>query len=321
MQAILVERTGGAEVLEPRELDRPRPGPGQVLVKVGATGVNFIEVYQRTGLYPMKLPFVPGAEFSGVVEEAGEGVALHPGTRVATANGIGAYAGYALAPADRVIVLPDGVTEQQGAAAMLQGMTAHYLATSIRPLEPGMTCLIHAAAGGVGLLLSQIARMRGAHVIGTTSTEEKARLAHEAGANEVILYTRENFTEAVKRMTDGRGVDVVFDSVGKDTFHGSLASLAVRGLMVSYGNSSGPAPAVEPLALSRGGSLYLTRPTLVHYTLTREEFEWRATDIQNWIASGELKLHIHREYPLAEAAQAHRDLEGRQTTGKLLLIP
>lgn len=321
MNAIRVGRTGGPEVLELGQTDRPRPGAGQVLVKVGAAGVNFIEVYQRTGLYPMKLPFTPGAEFAGVVEEVGEGVSIPAGTRVATANGVGAYAEYALAPADRVIALPEGVTEQQGAAAMLQGMTAHYLATSIRPLEPGMTCLVHAAAGGVGRLLCQIARMRGARVIGTTSTEEKARIARDAGAHDVVLYTRENFTDAVKRLTDGRGVDVVFDSVGKDTQHGSLASLAVRGILVSFGNSSGPAPAIEPLALSRGGSLFLTRPSLGHYTLTREEFEWRATDILNWIARGELTLHIYKEYPLAEAAQAHRDLEARKTIGKVLLIP
>jgi NADPH2:quinone reductase len=293
-----------------------------VRIRVVAAGINFIEVYQRTGLYPVSLPHTPGSEAAGVIDAVGEGVnGLQPGMRVATTNATGAYAEYCLAPADRVVVIPNEITEKQAAAAMLQGMTAHYLATSTYALGPGTTCLVHAAAGGVGLLLCQIARRRGAHVIGTVSTEEKAELARQAGANDVILYSREDVVAAVKRLAPGGSVDVVYDSVGKSTWTQSLACLRPRGMMVSFGNASGPVPPIEVLSLSRGGSLFLTRPTLVHYVATRAELEQRANDLFDWIADGSLHVRVHREYELGDAAGAHRDLESRATMGKLLLIP
>jgi NADPH2:quinone reductase len=324
MDAILVTRTGGPEVLEPSELPRPEPGPGDLLVKVSAAGVNFIDVYQRTGLYPIKLPLIPGSELSGVVEAVGaEATGFSAGDRVAIAHGspVGAYAQYAAIPAQRAVPVPPGVTDKVACAVMLQGMTAHYLAYSIRPLQSGMTCLVHAAAGGVGLLLCQIAKQLGARVIGTVSTDEKAQLAREAGADEIIMYTREEVVPAVKRMTQNRGIDVAFDSVGKTTFESSLLSLVPRGMLVSFGQSSGAVPPVDPLMLSRNGSLFLTRPTLAHYVTTREELLQRANDLFAWIARGKLRVRIGAEYPLAAAADAHRALEARATTGKVLLLP
>jgi NADPH2:quinone reductase len=322
MHAIVVERTGGLEVLQYKEVARPEPGPGEVLVRVAATGVNFIDIYHRTGLYPQKLPFIPGTELAGEIESAGaDAGGLRVGQRVATASAVGAYAEYAIVPASRAVPLPDGVDERTAAAVMLQGMTAHYLATATAPLRAGMTCVVHAAAGGVGLLLTQIATLCGARVIATVSTEEKAALARAAGAHEIILYNREEVAPAVRRMTGNRGADVVYDSVGKTTFDQSLASLAPRGMLVSFGQSSGPAPLVDPLQLSRAGSLFLTRPTLAHYTATRDELLLRAGQVFDWILENRLRVRIGAEFRLAEAADAHRALEGRQTTGKVLLGP
>jgi len=322
MQAVVVERHGGPEVLQLRRLPVPEPGPGEVRVKLEAIGVNYIDVYHRTGLYPLPLPFTPGMEGAGIVDALGEGVTEPKvGTRVAYAMQRGSYAEYHVVPADRVVPVPEGVSAKQAAALMLQGMTAHYLACSTFPLQPGQQALVHAAAGGVGLLLVQIAKMRGATVYGTVSTEEKARLAKEAGADEVILYTQVDFAEEIRRLTGGQGVDVVYDSVGRATFAGSLRSLKPRGMLVSYGQSSGP---VEPLniqLLNQHGSLFLTRPSLGHYAASRDELLWRAGDLFRWVREGTLKVRIDRELPLAEAAEAHRLLEGRATTGKLLLIP
>ncbi|MFS8629353.1 MAG: quinone oxidoreductase [Limnochordales bacterium] len=322
MQAVVVERHGGPEVLQLRRLPVPEPGPGEVRVKLEAIGVNYIDVYHRTGLYPLPLPFTPGMEGAGIVDALGEGVTEPKvGTRVAYAMQRGSYAEYHVVPADRVVPVPEGVSAKQAAALMLQGMTAHYLACSTFPLQPGQRALVHAAAGGVGLLLVQIAKMRGATVYGTVSTEEKARLAKEAGADEVILYTQVDFAEEIRRLTGGQGVDVVYDSVGRATFAGSLRSLKPRGMLVSYGQSSGP---VEPLniqLLNQHGSLFLTRPSLGHYAASRDELLWRAGDLFRWVREGTLKVRIDRELPLAEAAEAHRLLEGRATTGKLLLIP
>jgi NADPH2:quinone reductase len=321
MRAVVIARHGGAEVMELGEVDKPEPGPGEMRVRVAATGVNFIDTYHRTGLYPLKLPFTPGSEFAGTVDTVGPGVTeFQPGDRVATAHGVGAYAEYALVPAARAVAVPDGVDERTAAALMLQGMTAHYLATSTKPLQAGMTCVVHAAAGGVGLLLVQVAKLRGARVMGTVSTEEKAELAKKAGADEIIFYTREDVAPAVKRMTDGQGVDVVYDGVGRATFDQSLASLRPRGMLVSFGQSSGAVPPFEPLLLSRGGSLFLTRPTLVHYTATRAELEERANDLFAWLKGHKLEVHIGAEFPLEKAGDAHRALEGRKTTGKVLLL-
>jgi NADPH:quinone reductase len=322
MRGIVIERHGGVEVMQLREVEKPDPGPGELRVRVAATGVNFIDTYHRTGLYPLKLPFTPGSEMAGVVDAVGPDVSeFKTGQRVATAHGVGAYAEYALVPAARAVALPAQIDERTAAALMLQGMTAHYLATSTKPLEAGMTCVVHAAAGGVGLLLVQVAKLRGARVIGTVSTEEKAGLARKAGADEIIFYTRDEVAPAVKRITQGRGVDVVYDGVGKATFDQSLAALAPRGMLVSFGQSSGAVPPFEPLLLSRGGSLFLTRPTLVHYTATRMELLERAHDLFAWLEARRLEVHIGAEFPLGEAAAAHRALEGRETTGKVLLIP
>jgi NADPH2:quinone reductase len=292
------------------------------LVKIEAAGVNFIDVYQRTGLYKLSLPATLGQEGAGVVSAVGEGVtAVRVGERVAYTGILGAYAEYAVVPAERLVAVPEGVSTRQAAAAMLQGMTAHYLATSTWALGAGHTCLVHAAAGGVGLLLCQIAKMRGARVIGTTSTEEKAALAREAGADEVILYTRQDFEEETKRLTGFRGVHVIYDSVGKTTFLKGLNCLVPRGMMVLFGQSSGPVDPIDPQILSQRGSLFLTRPTLAHYVLTRPDLLARAGEVLGWIRAGRLKLRIDREYPLAQAADAHRALEGRETKGKVLLIP
>jgi len=304
------------------ELPRPSPGPGQALVRIDAIGVNFVEVYQRTGAYKVPLPFIPGSEAAGTVVEVGADVAsVSAGQRVASVNFAGSYAEYSLAPADRLVVLPDDVTTHLGAAAMLQGMTAHYLVYTTYPLASGQTCLVHAAAGGVGLLLCQMARLRGARIIGTVSTEAKAALARDAGAHAVILYTKQDFEAETKRLTGGTGVEVVYDSVGRTTFSKGLDCLARRGMMVLYGQSSGPVEPFDPQILNHKGSLFLTRPTLPHYTATRAELVERAMAVLGWVADGALKVRIGREFPLAAAAEAHRELEGRRTTGKLLLIP
>jgi NADPH2:quinone reductase len=322
MRAIRVPQYGGPEAMHLEELPTPKPGEGQALVRIEAAGVNFIDVYQRSGLYKGALPVPLGLEGAGTVEAVGPGVTtVRPGEHVAWTGVPGSYATHNVVPADRLVALPAGLDARTGAAAMLQGMTAHYLAHSTYPLKPGDACLIHAAAGGVGLLLCQMARHAGARVIGTVSTEDKARLAREAGAHEVILYTREDFEAEVKRLTGGRGLQVVYDSVGRDTFEKSLSCLAPRGYMVLYGQSSGPVGAFDPQVLNAKGSLFLTRPSLIHYTATREELLFRAGEVLGWIQHGKLKLRIGATLPLAEAAQAHRDLEGRRTTGKVLLIP
>lgn len=320
MRAIRVTRTGGPEVLRLEEVPPPEPGPGQARVRVAYAGVNFIDVYHRTGLYPLPLPFTPGREGAGVVDAVGEGVdEVRPGDRVAWAMEGGAYAEYAVVPAWKLVAVPEGVNLRTAAAVMLQGMTAHYLTHSTYPLREGQAALVHAAAGGVGLLLVQIAKRRGARVIGTVSTEEKAALARGAGADEVVLYTRESFREVVRRVTGGRGVDVVYDSVGKTTFDEGLDSLRRRGYMVLFGQSSGPVPPFDPAVLHRKGSLFLTRPSLADYTADREELLWRAGDLFQWITDGELAVRIDRVLPLEDAAEAHRLLEARKTAGKLLL--
>ncbi len=322
MKAIRVHSPGGPEALRYEDMPQPSPAAGQVLVKVEAAGVNYIDVYQRTGLYKVATPFTLGQEAAGVVRAVGPGVTdPKPGDRVAYTSILGAYAEYAVVPADRVVVLPDGVTTRQAAAAMLQGMTAQYLASTTYALKAGDTCLVHAAAGGVGLLLCQIASRRGARVIGTVSTREKAALARDAGARDVILYTEQDFEVEVKRLTNGVGLQVVYDSVGKTTFEKGLNCLIRRGMMVLYGQSSGPIGSLDPQVLSQKGSLFLTRPTLAHYIETRAELVARAGEVLSWIKSGALKLRIEHEFSLAEVAEAHRALEARKTTGKLLLIP
>ncbi len=322
MKAIQVFETGGPEKMQLAEVPRPMPGPGQALVRIAAAGVNFIDIYFRTGLYTSDVPVALGSEGAGTVEAVGAGVSkVAPGDRVAYAMVRGSYAQFALVPAWQLVKLPDNLDFQSAAAAMLQGMTAHYLTHSTYPLKSGDTCLVHAAAGGAGGLTVQMARMRGARVFGTVSTEEKARVAREAGAHEVILYTTQDFEAEVKRLTEGRGVDVVYDSVGASTFEKSLNSLRPRGLMALFGQSSGPVPPFDPTILNAKGSLFLTRPSLAHYCQTREELLWRVGDVLGWVASGALKLRIGGTYPLADAARAHRDLEGRKTTGKLLLLP
>lgn len=322
MRAVRVEQYGDASVLRLVEMPTPEPGPGQVRVKIAAIGVNFVEIYQRKGLYKGQLPFTLGGEVAGVVDALGPGVAdPRVGQRVASASLPGAYAEYAVGDAARLVPVPDGVDLKVAAAAFLQGTTAHYLSYSTFPLQPGQTALVHAAGGGVGQLLCQMAKRRGARVIGTAGTEEKARLARAAGADEVILYRQQDFAAETKRLTNGAGVDVVYDSVGKDTFDSSLACLKPRGYLVLFGQSSGPVPPVDPQVLNARGSLYLTRPTLAHYTATREELLWRANDLFGWIASGELRVRIDKEFPLAQAADAHRYLEDRKTEGKVLLIP
>lgn len=322
MKAIRIEGFGGPDVLRLTDVPVPSPGQGQIVVRVLAAGVNFIDVYHRTGLYPNALPLVPGMEGAGVVAAVGQGVSLfREGDRVAWANVLGSYAAQALLAAERAVSVPTGLSAETAAAAMLQGMTAHYLCTSTFPLAKGHTCLVHAAAGGVGLLLVQMAKRRGARVIGTVGTEAKAALAREAGADEVILYQQEDFLEAVRRLTGGRGVEVVYDSVGKTTAEKSLDCLVPRGMAVFYGNASGPVAPIDPLVLSRKGSLFLTRPSLVHYIADRASLEARAADVLGDAAAGRLKVRIDRTCPLSEAAEAHRALEGRQTTGKVLLIP
>ncbi len=322
MRAIRIRETGGPEVLRYEDVPTPDPGPGQVRVKVAATGLNYIETYHRTGLYPLSLPFIPGGEFAGTVDALGPGVSgFALGDRVATASGAGGYAEYALAPADKLVAVPEGVDLHLAAAVMLQGMTAHYLAYSTYPLKAGEICLIHAAAGGVGLLLTQIASRLGARVIGTVGSPEKAELARAAGVSDVILYRDEPFAPRVRELTCGRGVDVVYDSVGQDTWEGSLDCLRPRGMMVTFGNSSGPVPTVSPLVLSSKGSLFLTRPTLWHYIATPEELAWRAGDLFGWMIAGTLSVRVDRRFPMANAADAHSALQSRATAGKVLLIP
>jgi NADPH2:quinone reductase len=322
MRAIQVKETGGPEKMELTDLPQPAAGPGQALVKIAASGVNFIDVYFRTGLYKADLPAMLGSEGAGTVESVGPGVTeVAPGDRVAYAMARGSYAEYAAVPAAQLVRIPAGVDFRTAAAAMLQGMTAHYLTRSTFALKSGDACLVHAAAGGVGLLLVQMARRIGARVFGTVSTEAKAQLAKQAGADEIIFYTRQDFEAEVKRLTGGRGVDVVYDSVGATTFAKSLSSLRPRGMLALFGQSSGPVPPFDPNILNAKGSLFLTRPSLAHYCATREELLWRAGDVLGWVSSGELKIRVDRAYPLSEAAQAHRDLEGRHTAGKLLLIP
>ena len=320
MKAVYIEQTGGAEVLQFGDQPKPEAGAGQALVKVSASGVNFIDTYHRTGLYKLPMPAILGSEGAGIVEATGDGVkTVKPGDRVAWAMTRGSYAEYAAVPDAQLIKLPDGVSVDDAAAAMLQGMTAHYLTHSTFPLKAGQVALVHAAAGGTGRLIVQMAKMLGARVIATAGSKEKAEIARHAGADETILYREQDFAEETRRLTGGKGVDVVYDSVGADTFLKSLDSLKPRGMMVSFGNASGPVPPCQPLLLSQKGSLFLTRPTLAAYIATREELAWRSGDILEWIAKGKLVLRIERVYPLAQAAQAHRDLEGRKTSGKLVL--
>ncbi|HYC33537.1 MAG TPA: quinone oxidoreductase [Gemmatimonadales bacterium] len=322
MRAIRVHAFGGVDQLRLEDVPVPVPGPGQALIRVEAAGINYIDVYHRTGLYPQPLPLTVGREAGGTVEAIGPGVTtVRPGDRVACETVQGAYAEFALAPAERLVPLPDRVSGRVGAAVMLQGLTAQYLTKATYPLRRGETCLVHAAAGGMGLLLCQMAGRIGARVIGTVSTEEKAALARDAGASEVILYTQEDFAAAVRRLTAGRGVQVVYDSVGRTTFLKSLESLAPRGMLVLYGQSSGPVGPFDPQILNKGGSLFLTRPTLAHYTATREELLERAADLLGQVADGVLRVRIGLELPLEQAAEAHRRLESRGTTGKVLLIP
>jgi NADPH2:quinone reductase len=327
MRAIQITETGGAEVLRLRELPTPTPGPGEALVQIEACGVNFIDVYLREGRYASPLPFIPGQEAAGVVLALGPGTdstdaaSFKVGDRVAWCGVPATYAQFAVAPVARLIAVPDGITTRQAAAAMLQGMTAHYLAHSTYAIQKGDAVLVHAGAGGVGLLLIQMAKRQGARVFATVSTEEKAALARAAGADEAIIYTREDFAARVRELTAGAGVRVVYDSVGKTTFEGSLSSLAPRGLLVLFGASSGAVAPIDLIQLSTRGSLYVTRPGLKDYIASREEMVQRAGDMLGWVADGSLKLRIEHSYALADAAQAHRDLESRKTTGKVLLIP
>ena len=320
MKSIQVKETGGPEKMELVETPKPQPGAKQALIRIAASGVNFIDVYFRIGLYKADLPVTLGNEGAGTVEAVGAEVTeVAPGDRVAFAMTRGSYAEYAVVPAAQLVKIPDQMDFNTAAAAMLQGMTAHYLTHSTYALKSGDTCLVHAAAGGAGGLIVQMAKMLGARVFGTVSTEEKAAIAREHGVDEVIFYTRQDFEAEVKRLTNGRGVDVVYDSVGKTTFEKSLNSLRPRGLMALFGQSSGAVPPCDPGILNGKGSLFLTRPSLAHHLATREELVWRAGDVLNWIAAGKLKLRIHKTYPLADVAAAHRDLEGRHTAGKLLL--
>jgi NADPH:quinone reductase len=322
MKAIQVSQTGGPEVMTLVELPVPEPKPNEAIVQIEAAGVNFIDVYFREGRYPAPLPFINGQEGAGIVVATGADVTgLKIGDRVAYAGALGSYAEYAAVPADRLVRIPDELDFTQAAAAMLQGMTAHYLCHSSYPVKSGETVLVHAAAGGVGLLLVQMCKLIGAHVIGTAGSAEKAKLAREAGADEVIIYSEQDFETETKRLTEDKGVNVVYDGVGKDTFAKGLNVLRPRGYMVIFGGASGAVPPFDLLELTKHGSLYVTRPSLKHYIGSREELEQRSSDVLRMIHEGDLKLRIHKTYPLAEAATAHRDLEGRKTTGKLLLIP
>ena len=320
MRAVVVRSHGGPEVLVAEELDRPEPGPGAVLVDVAAAGVNYIDTYQREGIYPIPTPFTLGLEGSGTVAALGEGVTeFAVGDKVAWASSIGSYAQQVVAPAAQLVPVPSGVDLETAAGAMLQGMTAHYLTASTHPIAEGDVALVHAAAGGMGLLLTQMIKARGGRVIGTVSTEEKEKLAREAGADEIIRYTEQDVAERVRALTDGVGVHVVYDGVGKDTFDASLASLRPRGLLALYGAASGAVPPFDAQRLNSGGSLFLTRPSLAHHTATREELLWRAGEVFDAIQAGRLDIAIGGRYALDDARQAHEDLQGRRTTGKLLL--
>jgi NADPH2:quinone reductase len=322
MKATRVHEYGEASQLRYEEVEEPKPGRGELRIKVEATGLNFIEIYLRTGLYKGKLPFTPGDEFAGTVDALGEEVTgFRIGDRVATASGDAGYAEYAIAPADKTLRIPVEISTEQAAAVMLQGLTAHFLAKSTYPLKPGETALVHAAAGGVGQLLVQIAKMSGARVLATTSTEEKAMIAKELGADEVILYSQVDFAEEVKRLTKEQGVDVVYDGVGKKTFLKGLDCLRPRGMMVTFGNASGAPEAIEPRILVRKGSLFLTRPSIGHYLQDREEFLWRANDLFDWIQAGQLKVRVDKTFPLEQAAEAQLYMEEGKTRGKVLLIP
>jgi NADPH2:quinone reductase len=322
MKAIQVKQPGGPETMELVELPVPEPKTDEAAVKIAAAGVNFIDVYHREGRYKVPLPFVPGQEGAGIVTAVGANVkSVKPGDHVAWTGLLGGYAEFAAVPADRLVPIPAGVNDQQAAAVMLQGMTAHYLSHDTYPLKPAQTALVHAAAGGVGLLLVQMAHNIGARVIGTVSSEAKAELARDAGADEVILYTQSDFEAETRRLTEGKGVHVVYDSVGKTTFDKGLNVLRPRGMMVLFGGSSGAVPPFDLIALSQKGSLYVTRPTLVNYIASRDELLARSSAVFGMMAAGKLKLRIEHIYPLAEAQRAHRDLEGRKTTGKLLLVP
>lgn len=320
MRAVRVHDYGGPEVMRLEDVLRPEPGEGQALLRLAVSGVNFIDIYQRLGQYKTPLPFTAGNEGAGEVVAIGSGVSeVRVGDRVAYANIIGSYAEYALVPASRLVVLPEGVDYRLAAATMLQGMTAHYLSHSTYPLKPGDACLVHAAAGGVGQLLVQMAKHRGARVLATAGTEEKVALARALGADEAINYTKQDFVEAAKRFSDGTGLQVVYDSVGRDTFDRSLDCLAARGYMVLFGQASGPVPPISPQLLNAKGSLFLTRPTLGNYVASRQELVWRASTVLEWVTSGAVKVDIGAELPLAEAPEAHRRLAARQTTGKVLL--
>ena len=322
MKAIQVAQTGGPEVLTLVDVPAPTPKANEAVVEIKASGVNFIDVYFREGRYASPLPFINGQEAAGIVTEVGsEAGQVKVGDRVAYTSSLGSYAEYAAVPAARLVKIPDQLAFEQAAAAMLQGMTAHYLLYSSYKLQKGETCLVHAAAGGVGLLLVQMAKKIGARVIATAGTQEKAQLARDAGADACIVYTQADFDTETRRLTDGKGVHVVYDGVGKATFDKDLEVLMPRGYLVLFGGASGAVPPFDLIKLSQKGSLYITRPTLAHYTATREELEWRANDVLKMIVAGDLKLRIHHVYPLAQAEQAHRDLEGRKTTGKLLLQP
>ncbi len=322
MKAIQLTQTGGPEVLNLVDIPTPKPKPNEALVEIKAAGVNFVDTYFREGRYPAQLPMVLGQEAAGVVVEVGPEVKLvKPGDRVAYTGAPGAYAEYAAVPAHVLVKIPEKLDFEQAAAAMLQGMTAHYLCRSTYPLKRGDTALIHAAAGGVGLLLVQMAHQVGARIIATVSSEEKAALARSAGADHSVLYTQSDFETETKKITANEGVHVVYDSVGKTTFDKGLNVLRCRGCMVLFGGSSGPVPPLDLILLSQKGSLFVTRPSLAHYIATREELEWRAGEVLGMVADGKLKLRIAHRYPLSDAQQAHRDLQGRKTTGKLLLLP
>ncbi len=322
MQRIRVHQYGGPEAMQVEEVPTPTPGSGQALVKIESVGVNFMDIYVRGGAYKNPLPLTPGNEGAGTVEAVGPNVSeVKVGDRVAWVNVPGSYARYLVAPAAELVPIPQGVSFEQAASAMMQGITAHYLAVSTYPLGPEDTCLIHAAAGGLGQLLCQIAKMRGARVLGTAGSKEKAEIARQSGADEVILYREQDFVAATRQFTNGKGVQVVYDTVGKDTFDGSLDSLARRGMLVLVGQASGAVPPMDPQILNRKGSLYLTRPTIRDYIATRDELLWRAGEVLGWVAQGKLKLRVDRTYPLAEAARAHEALASRETAGTVLLTP
>ena len=322
MKLIQISQTGGPEQMKMVDAPKPSPGPKQALIKIAASGVNFIDVYFRIGLYKADLPFTPGNEAAGTVEAVGPEVTeVKPGDRVAYAMHRGSYAEYTVVPAAQLVKLPENVDTNTAAAAMLQGMTDHYLTHSSFPLKKGDKCLVHAAAGGAGRLLVQMAKMLGATVYGTAGTDEKAAIAKSAGADEVIVYTRQNFVDEVKRFTNGKGVDVIYDSVGASTFLKGLDIIRPRGMMVLFGQSSGAVPPFDPSILNVKGSLFLTRPSLAHHCLTREELLWRSGDVLGWIGAGKLELRIDKTYSLGDAPQAHRDLESRKTAGKLILVP